>query len=263
MDINSPLAIGLTVFSMKDLLLKVLGPTAEYIGDETKGMVKKSHKNLEKIFVKAAEMLGDQLEKPGQVNSRVLNLVLEEGRFCEDDLIGDYFAGVLASSKTKDGRDDRGASIISAIKQLSVYQIRLHYLFYVLVQQLLGNSGYALGTDRHNMEIFIPINVYLDAMDFSDDEDVKDIFAHSVEGLVAHKFVEEDYVYGTQKHVSKRYPEASSSGILLKPSLRGAEAFLWAHGVSTTGHALFNHNDLCENPKIKISKGALLTSLKL
>lgn len=249
---------GLAILGSKDILVKVLGPTADYIGGELEGFVQKCNINLDNIFVKAKNKLGPRLEEPGQVNSRVLKHVLDEGRFCEDELIAEYFGGILASSKTENGRDDRGVSIISGIKELSVYQIRLHYLFYFLVNQLLSGKGFNLGTDRKQMDIYIPYSVYLSAMDFSEDEDTGSILVHSVEGLIRHGLLEDQYLYGSKEHISKKYKKAPESGMILIPSVQGAEAFLWAHGVSgATGHELVNGSLRYNEPEVSIIEGAI------
>ena len=170
MDPITTVGAGLAVIGSKEILVKILGPTADYIGGELQGVVQKCNVNLDNIFVKAANKLGSRIDEPGQVNSRVLKHILDEGRFCEDELVAEYYGGILASSKTGIERDDRGVSIISGIKQLSIYQVRLHYLYYFLLNQLLSDKNLSLGTERTKMNIYIPINVYLQAMEFSEDE---------------------------------------------------------------------------------------------
>jgi len=64
-----------------------------------------------------------------------LKNVFDEGKYCEDDLSKEYFAGVLASSRTKDGKDDRGMTNAKLVSNLSSYQIRTHYIFYTLLRR--------------------------------------------------------------------------------------------------------------------------------
>src|SRR6266542_569159 len=111
---------------------KVLGPTADYLGAEIKGLIQKCNVNLDTIFSKAIYKLEGRADEPGAVNARILKNIIDEGRFCEDEITAEYFAGVVASSKTVDGRDDRGVPILAKIKQMSSYQIRFHYLTYYL-----------------------------------------------------------------------------------------------------------------------------------
>ena len=61
---------------------------------------------------------------------------LNEGSFTEDEVAACYLGGVLASSKTKEPRDDRGVYFNAQISRLSVFQIRLHYVVYAAFHAL-------------------------------------------------------------------------------------------------------------------------------
>jgi hypothetical protein len=63
--------------------------------------------------------------------------VLDEGSFSSDTLAVDYFGGILASSRTEDGRDDRGARIAKIVDGLSTYQLRSHYLLFTTIRTYL------------------------------------------------------------------------------------------------------------------------------
>ena len=258
MDPMSTVGAGLAIIGSKEILTKILGPTADYLGSELQGFVEKCNINLDNIFIKARNKLGDRLEEEGKVNSRVLKHILDEGRFCEDELMAEYFGGILASSKTKHGRDDRGVSVLSSIKDLSVYQVRLHYLYYFLLNNLLSKKHLNLGTDRKKMRIFIPVDVYVKAMDFTEDENVGIILSHSVEGLVRHGFLGDDFYYGNKEHLVKAYEGTTSAGMILSPTVQGAEAFLWAHGTSSaSGHEIVDGSIAFENPEINIVEGSV------
>jgi hypothetical protein len=90
---------------------KNLGPTAEYLGGGLRAWTEKRVQNVATIFNKAQEKLGPEIEKAGSVPPRVLKEVLDEGSFCDDELTAEYFGGILASSRTPSGRDDRGRHI--------------------------------------------------------------------------------------------------------------------------------------------------------
>ncbi len=51
----------------KDGLNKMLGPTADYLGESLKEFTEKRALNVGKIFANAESKLGDKLEQPGQV----------------------------------------------------------------------------------------------------------------------------------------------------------------------------------------------------
>ncbi len=69
---KSTITTGLIVWGSKDMLSKLLGPTAEYIGEKTKGLVEKCDINLDNIFKKALRKLGSKIEEPGIVSPRIL-----------------------------------------------------------------------------------------------------------------------------------------------------------------------------------------------
>ena len=248
---------GLAILGSKDILNKILGPTADYIGTEAQGFVQKCNINLDNIFVSAKRKLGPRMEEPGQVNPRVLKHILDEGRFCEDDLLVEYYGGVLASSKTKNGRDDRGAVLAGTIKDLSAYQVRLHYLCYYLVNKLFKEKKVNIGTEFSHMKIYIPIEVFLAAMDFSEGEDPGGILIHSINGLVKHDLLGSDCRYGSKQFLSSVYEGAQSNGMVLEPSVHGAELFLWANGVKgASGHEISDGSFSVGAPDITVIEGA-------
>lgn len=259
MDPLSTVGAGLAVIGSKDILVKILGPTADYVGGEVKNIVQKCNINLDNIFIRAQKKLGDRIEEEGQVSPRVLKHVIDEGRFCEDSIVADYYGGILASSKTEIERDDRGVAVLAVIKSLSVYQLRLHYLFYSLVYSMWKGKGKSLGTDRAEMSIYIPMSVYLEAMSFSGAENPASILIHSVEGLVRSGLVETNFSYGSKEYLAKRFPTATQPGIIMAPSVFGAEVFLWGQGIKgATGHEIVQDALALAPPEIPIVAGAEL-----
>lgn len=65
------------------------------------------------------------------MNLRALKSIIEKGRFCEDEITSEYYGGLLASSRTEDGEDDRAVGYLNVVSKLSVSQIRFHYVAYV------------------------------------------------------------------------------------------------------------------------------------
>ncbi|MDD5097437.1 MAG: hypothetical protein PHU59_02975 [Candidatus Omnitrophica bacterium] len=226
---------GLVVLGGKDIIVKLLGPTAEYLGQETKNLVKKCNINITRIFNRAAKLLGNKLEQPGVVNPRILKHIINEGAFCEDELSAEYFGGVLASSRTEVSRDDRGLTIISTLSSLSTYQVRTHYILYYIVRKLFKGIDIELGIAnkrRKEMKIFIPLNVYYKCMDFSNNENPNVIMPHILMGMRRLDLIEGDYAFGSKNEVAKVYPKVDSDGFFFMPTIFGIELYLWAHGHS-------------------------------
>lgn len=233
---------GLAVWGSKDLMTKLLGPTADYIGGEAKNFVAKCNINLDNIFRKATEKLGNRLEAAGSVNPRVLKHVVDEGRFCEDDLTSEYYGGILASSRSGNGRDDRGVTLLATIKDLSVYQLRFHYILYSIVNKLYNGKSVNLGDNNEcaKLQVFIPLRVYEKAMAFSADEDPNNILSHVLFGLGKHDLIAQ-FSSGSEEFLRKRNPQIPEPGIVVSPTLPGAELFLWSVGLTgASGRELLN-----------------------
>ena len=103
---------GLALLGTAKLAERLIGPTVDYIGQGINTWTEKKVNNLRTIFSKAIEKAGDKLDEDGSVPPRVLNGILNEGAFCEDLLTAEYFSGVLTSSRTSTGRDDRELTTI-------------------------------------------------------------------------------------------------------------------------------------------------------
>jgi len=265
-DPNAVVGGGLALLASKDLLTKLLGPAAEYIGGEIKGLVEKGNLNIGDIFIKAYRKLGSDVEQPGAVNPRVLKNIFEDGRFCEDELAREYFAGVLASSRTKDGKDDRGVTNAKLVSNLSSYQIRTHYIFYTLLRRAFLPYGSIVSSDTHRgmMIIYIPSKTYYSGMGSllvpSDDREKISVLAHSMNGLRRNDLIEDEYVYGARERFLSRTLTAGSKGfglnkrvlceygISFQPTPSGMEFYLWAHGLGDRDHFQFLDESLALDP---------------
>ena len=217
----------------KDGLEKLLGPTAAYLGNGLRDLAQKRIENVGRIFKNAQDKLGSKVDQPGEVPPRVLKAVLDEGSFCDDALTAEYFGGVLASSRTEHGRDDRGARVAKILDALSTYQIRTHYLVYSTVKKLFAAAGLSMNMeDRSKMQIYMPASDYFNAMEFSASEaaQFEQITTHVFFGLHADDLIEGTWQMGNAESIKKLFPKAEQDGIICQPSAIGTELFLWAFG---------------------------------
>ncbi|WP_210130736.1 hypothetical protein [Stenotrophomonas rhizophila] len=225
---------ALATYLAKDSLQKILGPTSEYLGDGLRDLTKRRVENIGRIFRNAEEKLGDRIDSPGEVPPRVLKVVLNEGSYCDDELAAEYFGGVLASSRTGISRDDRGARIAKILDGPSTYQIRAHFLVYGSIRNLFQHAGLSLDmVGRPKMKLFLPIDAFAQAMDFSEAEVIQftQILTHTFFGLSSEDLIDPaNWQFGRQEHIVTAYPAATSAGIICQPSALGAELFLWAFG---------------------------------
>lgn len=217
----------------KDGIQKLLGPTADYLGQGLKDFTQKRAQTIGQIFQKAESKLGAKIDTPGEVPPKVLKAVLDEGSFSNDSLAVEYLGGILASSRTEHGRDDRGARIAKVMDALSTYQLRTHYLIYATVRALFSGSGLSLNMEgRPKMQIFIPFPSFFAAMDFSAAEmgQISSLLGHIFFGLHGDNLLEGHWQYGDKDSMVKLFAGATDGGIVCQPSALGGELFLWAFG---------------------------------
>jgi hypothetical protein len=232
MDIGTGLSILGTAAGSAKVVEKILGPTADYLGIALREWAQKRVENVGKIFQNAQSKLGDKLETEGAVPPNVLKNILEDGSFSDDALSVEYFGGVLASSRTEVSRDDRGAAFAALVGRLTAYEIRTHFIFYSFWKDIFNgmefNVGLPLG--RELMQLYIPINSYAVAMEFSEKENIDVVLTHAVIGLERERLIDNTYDFGHVDHLKPKYRDADSPGILVRPSSFGVELFHWAFG---------------------------------
>ena len=222
----------------KDGLQKLLGPTADYLGAGIRDFTQKRVENIGRIFQKADKKLGEKRETAGSVPPKVLKTIINDGSYNDDSIAVEYFGGVLASSRTELGRDDRGARMAKLVDDLSTYQLRTHYLIYSTIKELFSTKNYEFNmADRPKMEIFFPFPSYAQAMGFSREEHSKaePLLRHTFFGLANEGLIENNFQYGPKESISSRVKGAKDSGVYCSPSALGAELFLWAFGEGDKG----------------------------
>jgi hypothetical protein len=239
---------------------KLLGPSCDYLGDSLGKSVECVIRNLQDIFGNAIRLVGSKIDEEGGINPRVLKPIVNDGGFCEDKLAKCYYGGILASSRTKNRADDRGIPFVNVLSSMSIYQIRTHYIFYTCIKHLCDGKGYIvnLKKDREKMSIFLPDNVYLKAMNFSNNEDVTIILPHTITGLIRLGLID-SCTYGTKEMIKHHYPLVGTDGIYFTPSSFGIELYLWAHGRSDVpiGSFLINEIKIPKSEFVDIPSGSI------
>lgn len=252
------------VSTSKEVMVKILGPTADYLGDELLQWTQQRQKNVGRIVQNAEGKLGDRINDEGGVPPKVLKEILDDGSFAEDDLAVEYFGGVLASSRSGVPRDDRGAAFAKLVAQLTAYQLRAHYAFYRFIKSVhvgsLENIMYTTG--RRELRIFVPFQAYISAMDFTPDENWEQILSHTMFGIGKLGLVDEFWQYGNADHIRNTWPQATAGGIIVAPSPLGAELFLWAHGLGSTPVNQFLRSEVVLESDVTIPATPGIMSLK-
>lgn len=112
---------------------KVLGPTLEKIGKDFKSLYMAGR---DRIINRAAGKV-ENLDDGKCANLRVARDVLWNGAFSESEVCVEYYAGLLAASRSKDGLNDEAAPFVDAVKSLASSQLRLHYDIYRSLERIL------------------------------------------------------------------------------------------------------------------------------
>lgn len=248
------------------LTLKLLGKTADYLGDELQQLTQKRLQNIQNIFGSAERKLGDRINEEGDVPPKVLRGVLDEGSFNDDFLVQEYFGGVLASSRSGVSRDDRGATFIAQLNRMSTYHIRAHYVFYSIIRSLYLGEGHALQVEagRNQAMTFVPWGVFHIAMGFENEElDLLDsLCGYTMRGLQDESLITPDgWAIGTQDDILKLWNDVPGDGLIFIPSASGVELYLWANGKSNvTVNNFLNPEEIFELEEgVTIPTGSLKT----
>lgn len=226
-----------TALMSKDLLLKIAGPTADYIGQGFKSYTQKGCENFGKIVLKTANKLGDKIDNLEEgIPPRIFKDIIEEGVYCEDNIVADYYAGILAGSRGNNLNDDRGKPFLSLLKSLSTMQIKSHYIFYHIIKELFNGSDLNLleVSNLSKLEFYIPDYVYHNAMSFGDVKFYQNnIIAPPIWDL-ANKHLITFYASGKEEHLNQYLHKHNNNfpapGFILGPTVLGIELFLWAYG---------------------------------
>ena len=101
------------------LMIKMLGPSADEIGEALRRWTSYRVRNVKRIAAVADRRAQG---REGVVPPRLAHTVLEEGSYCDDELMAEYLGGVLAGGRTPSGRDDRAVTWSKLITSMSTLQ---------------------------------------------------------------------------------------------------------------------------------------------
>jgi hypothetical protein len=212
--------------SVNNLLVRALGPSADVIGDYWAGRVSDwVERNRRKLAERTIAKAGD---KPGAVNPRVAVRVLQDASLTDNEVFVEYFSGVLASSRTLDGRDDSGISWSALLSTMSSVQIRAHFLLYREWAELLHDYSPLDLTRifaRRSVSLWVEHGEFATALNIVPESS---LLQHALTGLARNSLIDEhDWGARTESHlVNSPYDEV----VRAVPSIAGFELYAWAQG---------------------------------
>jgi hypothetical protein len=241
------------------LLLRVLGPTADEIGEALRRWTSYRVGNVKRITEKA-DAKAQKHGRDGIVNPRVAFTLLEEGSLCDGELMADYLGGVLAGSRTPTGGDDRAVTWSGAITRLSALQIRAHFLLYrewavrLHGKQLLLNENQSNATMYGDLDEFCALLI-----DGSGIDDGAAALFHSLTGLAASGFIDK-LSWGARERLGIRYasdgtPECPyEQALRVVPTPVGVELYGWAIGFPGLNLSDFSEKACLFQPDVAIPR---------
>ncbi|MGH3462805.1 MAG: hypothetical protein ACRDP9_15190 [Kribbellaceae bacterium] len=250
------------------MILKLFGPSAEYLGEHWRSKLEeRAQRNAGRVASRAIEKLGSRIDQPGEIPPRALRGILEEAQYSEDEVSVEYVSGVLASSRTPDGKDDRATSITATISRLSSFSLLAHYIWYTEIKRLLHDVDQPdianLGLDR--AQIFMPFSTFRGAVSDERANDTGNLM-HAIHYLEKESLISVP-AYGA-RHMIRNYLMSMTTqhveavpeegGMILAPTLVGMDLYLWSQGLGgTTTYMFFDETFKPEPiPDVDIPEGA-------
>jgi hypothetical protein len=230
----------------KSLIKAVLLPPADVLGRHLAEILdgrlgQWRAENAQRILEKAARKTAN-IEEMGHYPPKVIKNVFDDGSLDDNELIAEYLGGVLASSKSPSGRDDRGVGVSVLVNRLSSYTLRMHYIFYSALQMAAKGSDVNLRIERNRKEfrIYIPWSSYTEAMGFDTPEEETTATEHAIVALEREGLMSRYFLMGSAENLRKEAKrEIPSEGIVFEPSMPGIELYLWGHGYGRADYDVF------------------------
>lgn len=116
---------------------KAFGPVIGELGEDMKKLYAAGR---DKVLLAAYNKISNKNDGK-KANLRVTRDVFWNGSFTDETICAEYFGGILASSRSGNGKDDNGIHYTDVIKSLSSKQLELHYIIYNSFNKLLTQKG--------------------------------------------------------------------------------------------------------------------------
>lgn len=230
MELETGIAVVGGAIASKDVLLKVLGPTADYVGGELKNLVQRCNINLSDVFASSLRKGAEQVT--GAVDARTAKSIFDDAAYCDDALIKDYYGGLLCGAKSEDA-DDTALPYVSILKGMSRAQVRTHFLIYSVLHKNAGGSiqSITIEEERNKVSLTIGLERFF-AFIKKDQQESEATINHVVNGLLRAGLIGPFFQYGVPEYINARFPhlEVKTPSLIVCPSILGAELFLWSAG---------------------------------
>ena len=259
------LGTGLALFGSAKLAEKILGPTAEYVGEGIRSFTERRAANVRRIFEKAERQLGPGLDEGGGVAPRVLSVVLNDGSFCDDELGAEYFGGLLAASRTE-AMDDRALPYLRLVEDSSIQGLRMHYLFYSELRRLFLDVDRVSLSDhsaRSEFRVYLPNSVIASVL-AAEDRLSGAVVQDCTLSLSNHALIDSNWIVGDRDTLKGYGDEITEAGVVYRPSGLGSRLFLWVNGYpdAPVADLVSSHLNISRIRDLPIPEGAVALGLR-
>lgn len=216
-----------------NLFTRLLGPSADVLGEHWGAALANRLSNVHKVTEMADRRIS--ADAPGAIPPRVASSVFEAAQYADDEFVAEYLSGVLASSRTPGGTDDRGVPWTALVARLSSDQLRMHYVLYSLFRRLVVNESIETMSEWNSKQIVVYYRELLPALGLELAEEsvlrmLDAVYALQREGLIG-----DELSHGSAEFLS-RVTKGSykfhddEDALIFQTSAHGVGLFLQAHG---------------------------------
>lgn len=214
-----------------NLLTRLLGPAADVVGEQWAARIRE--RNLLRLLEKTAAR-----EREGTVHPRLAAQTFDAAQYAEDELVTEYFSGVLSSSQEPDGKNDAGVPWTALVSRLSSDQIRLHFIVYASSRPVFqSDSSLQKISAIHNKEMVLDLASAIESFGGGDWNDALWVrWSDAVDGLMREGLIGGAYHYGPRDDVISKYTKGKKLDVehdavfRFQTTIHGARLFVWAVG---------------------------------
>jgi hypothetical protein len=211
---------------------RVVGPAADEVDEALRVYTAFRLRNVYRI-VERAEAKQRATGREGDVPPRVAHRVVDDGSYCDDELMVEYLGGLLAGSRSPGGRDDRAATYCSLITSLSTIQIRGHYVLYREWAALLpgrGSTEMGKAEVREKAMLCAPTDAFVRLVDPEGNLGVE-AAVHALAGLQRTGLIEDNWGVEARENSTVVRNAPFPHLVRAQPSIVGMELYGWAQGL--------------------------------
>lgn len=228
------------------LIDRLLGPTFELWGTDMRAAIERK-RNVQEVARKAMEKTN--LEDDHAIPARVAADIFDKAQWADNEFVAEYLSGVLASSRTQDGKNDSGVPWTALVGRLSSDQLALHWLAYASFQRKFqGTPEEDFWPILHKQLVLDYIDLYT-ALAWADPKEGQSRIFDALYGLEREGLIDSlshgsgEYLGKTVTFTSGRQYDEAKGYVTFGLTQQGIKLFLQATGLGQTFFVqAFNHD---------------------